>query len=239
MPQTWKPIPSLTAQQRYNLFDKVNLGDPDGCHLWDGTVNDAGYGIFMINRGRFRATRVIYFAVTGFDPEDSLLMHQCDNKLCVRFDHLALGTNEENMEEAKERGRFAVGTRNGAYTHPEKWKRGEEQKLSKLTNEKVIEARVLYSDGMKCEAVAQFLGVTLDIASKIIRGILWKHVGGPVVQGHLPKTGKREPYVKINQRIVNEVRSRKSHGDRVMEIASKLDISRASVYQILRGKGWQ
>lgn len=238
MPQDWKEIPALTDLQRFNLFEKVDIGDPDGCHLWTGTMSDSGYGIFMLQRGRFKATRVVYFAVTGIDPGPMLLRHTCDVKSCVRFDHLIPGTNDENMRDAVDRGRFASGKRNGAHTHPERMRRGEGQVLSKLKDEQVVEARKLYSGGMKCEAVAQHLGVTLDVASKIIRGILWKHVGGPVVSGSLPKTGKRDTYGVMNQEKADAIREDKQSGMDAMSIAAKYDVSRASVYKIIQKKRW-
>ncbi len=73
--------------------------------------------------------------------------------------------------------RLARGERSGSRLHPERLKRGEEQWAAKLTEAKIVELRTLYADGgMRQVDLAERFGVTQGIVSKIVRGVLWRHV---------------------------------------------------------------
>jgi hypothetical protein len=80
-----------------------------GCWFWiGGTVRD-GYG--SIGRGArgagvIRAHRLSWLIHYGEIPEGLNVLHKCDNPSCVRPDHLFLGTTADNMEDARNKGRW-------------------------------------------------------------------------------------------------------------------------------------
>lgn len=72
-----------------------------GCHEWHRSRNNKGYGVIHAE-GKLRlAHRVAWFAHYGEWPTKGLVVdHICENKACVRIEHLRLLTNSENIRRA-------------------------------------------------------------------------------------------------------------------------------------------
>jgi len=69
---------------------------PDGCHLWTGPPNGAGYGYFKLD-GRSLGVHVVACLFAGVDvPAGYEPDHLCLVKLCVRLEHLEVVTEVEN-----------------------------------------------------------------------------------------------------------------------------------------------
>ena len=90
------------------LWRKVRVV-PDGCWLWDGTVNNKGYGTISLGprtaARHLLVHRVSWFLHTGEWPTLNVL-HHCDTPRCVRPDHLFEGTQRDNMLDASAKGRI-------------------------------------------------------------------------------------------------------------------------------------
>lgn len=76
-----------------------------GCLLWLGATADTGYA--SIGRGgkRHYGHRLAYEMKKGPIPAGCLVMHTCDNRLCLNPDHLALGTDHKNAIDKEIKGR--------------------------------------------------------------------------------------------------------------------------------------
>jgi len=78
--------------------------DAEGCWLWTGTV--AGrYGQFLVFGKKVPANRVAYELFVGRATEKMHVCHRCDVPMCVRPDHLFLGTPSENVQDMVAKGR--------------------------------------------------------------------------------------------------------------------------------------
>lgn len=77
-----------------------------GCWLWLA-FQQHGYGRFHIsgNRSLKLAHRVSYVIHKGQIPKGMLVMHTCDNGLCVNPDHLVIGTQADNLADMRRKGR--------------------------------------------------------------------------------------------------------------------------------------
>jgi hypothetical protein len=96
------------------LWSHVTKGD--GCWEWNGYKSPSGYGIIATRGGGKmfeRVHRVSWRLVNGPIPIDMVILHTCDNRACVRPDHLQLGTQEENMKDMDRKQR-RVSNRHGA-----------------------------------------------------------------------------------------------------------------------------
>ena len=158
----------------------------ESCWLWTGPTNGR-YG--RIGR-RTYTHRYVYEATYGPIPEGMFVLHNCDTPLCVRPDHLRLGTAKENSRDAMNRGRIAKGDRHGTRlhpetvargwrhgtkTHPEAVSKGESRPAAKLTEGEVREIRLLAGRKSKA-AIARQYGVTPTVVRRIVRRQAWKHV---------------------------------------------------------------
>jgi hypothetical protein len=93
--------PSPEAVRRF--WAKVHRSD--GCWEWTGKRAN-GYGRFVTPPGRrmWGAHRFSWIVANGPIPDGLWVLHHCDNKPCVRPDHLFLGTHTDNMRDAWRKG---------------------------------------------------------------------------------------------------------------------------------------
>jgi endogenous inhibitor of DNA gyrase (YacG/DUF329 family) len=95
------------------FWEKVNMSGE--CWLWLAGCNASGYGWFRTSGLQGRAVlahRVAWELTNGPIPDGVELCHNCpggDNPLCVRPDHLWLGTHQENMADSARKGRHWKG----------------------------------------------------------------------------------------------------------------------------------
>ena len=87
------------------------------CDEWTGNRSPRGCGTFYVQGKAHRAHRVSYAAFVGPIPEGMSVCHRCDNRACVRPEHLFLGTDRENTHDAIAKGRFKKVTPLAPQTH--------------------------------------------------------------------------------------------------------------------------
>lgn len=76
----------------------ANVDKTDTCWVWTSNINSSGYGEFYAARNTTRlAHRLSWIDTNGSVPDGLELDHLCENKPCVRPDHLEAVTHQENM----------------------------------------------------------------------------------------------------------------------------------------------
>lgn len=80
------------------------------CWPWMGATNNQGYGVLAVYSGdkrqRVLAHRLSIVIATGADIDGRVVMHTCDNPLCVNPEHLRIGTQADNIRDALRKGRL-------------------------------------------------------------------------------------------------------------------------------------
>ena len=159
--KTARVLPSLPAEVRF--WRQVNK--TDGCWLWTGhPMKHGGYGaIGVIYGGKTRMIRAHRFSWeihNGPIPTGLCVLHSCDTPLCVRPDHLFLGTQQENLEDMRRKGR-------GHKLPP---LRGHEHPEAKLSFELACSVVAMVRGGTPYADIAKIMKCGIDTISRIATG---------------------------------------------------------------------
>jgi hypothetical protein len=147
------------------FFEKIAYGRSD-CWTWVGAVETGGYGYFPFENEK-KAHRVSYVLFSKKPiPAKKMVLHSCDNPPCVNPEHLFLGTQKDNMRDARAKGRLKLPPR----------KHGEENPMSKLKKQQVLEIKRLSKAGLSGRAICSIFKVSPMTISRILSGATWKKV---------------------------------------------------------------
>jgi hypothetical protein len=165
-----------------NVFgSKVDKNLGGGCWIWMGNRNPNNYGQFSVGpRGNFRRTGAHRFAwefTYGSIPDGLGICHRCDNPPCVRPDHLFLGDQLVNMQDAKAKGRISppplrYGDDHWTRARPDLLVVGENHGNAKLTDAQVLEIRATFKPGIRGQKAefARRFGVSATQIWRILAG---------------------------------------------------------------------
>ena len=70
----------------------------ESCWNWTACLNEAGYGMFNVNRQAKRAHRLSYIFHYSKDITNKELDHICRNRKCVNPEHLRTCNRKQNSE---------------------------------------------------------------------------------------------------------------------------------------------
>ncbi len=143
----------------------------DGCWEWTGTTYKNGYGQLKVSNKNARAHRLMWALVNGPIPAGLFVCHHCDNRRCLRPDHLFIGTVRDNAVDMTRKGR-------GYYQrHPERARRGIDNNKTKLTEAAVRDIRRAYQPGtVTLKDLGAQHGMHWSTIHRIVRGVTWKHL---------------------------------------------------------------
>lgn len=165
-----KMPPRQTIALEARFWSKVRKDGPEirpglgPCWLWTGAPKPNGYGNIGIGgrgNGTLYAHRLSWQMANGRDPGDLEVCHRCDVRLCVRPDHLFLGTQLDNMADMRTKGRAAIHERHGS---------------AKLTISEVAEIRARSNAGASRASLAREFGVSESTIRSVALHRDWRGV---------------------------------------------------------------
>ncbi len=198
-----------------------------------GVIGGLLYGKRLAPKGRrLLAHRVSWIMANGDIPESdeyhgSVILHTCDNPLCVNPAHLVLGTQKANVHDMLQKKRNVpvrpVGTKS---------------KRAKLTDEQVAEIR---ASDLGTVALAEKYGVGRHTIQRARYGRSYAEgeeastlLAGPRVRTGLK--GGSNPAAKLTDELVREIRSSSLSA---AKWAEKLGISAEAVGMARRRKTYK
>jgi hypothetical protein len=161
------------------------------CWLWTAAKSRDGYGVFGIGSKLTRSHRFAWVLTHGPIPHHdnyhgACVLHRCDTPACCRPDHLAIGTQTDNMRDMVTKGRngskthperVSRGDKHHSRTHPECRPRGEKHRRAKLTDDKVIQIRSMHAaKAATLKSMAHTFGVSLSLITQVVYRKIWRHI---------------------------------------------------------------
>jgi hypothetical protein len=164
----------VTSSDFWAVVDKAgpvpaHRSDLGACWVWTGGRSSTGYGRVRFESRSLYAHRVSFYFDRGRWPL-RLVCHHCDNRTCVRPDHLFEGTHKENFDDMVEKGRRV--------NNPH---RGELSGVHRLTTEQVLQIRSLAVTESRSSLAARF-GVSRRTIRRVALGTGWTHMGGSLAR---------------------------------------------------------
>ena len=140
-----------------------------GCWTRKAWRDKDGYSKYSFQSKPIPAHRFSWMLHYGSIPDGLVVMHNCDNPGCVRPDHLALGTQADNIRDRDRKGRtnrWAPGSR-----------QGEKSPRAILTEKDVLHIRSIpkHTHGYR-KALAEKFGVSRQAIDSIRCGTSWRHL---------------------------------------------------------------
>jgi len=150
-------LPRTFRARFWDNIEKPNGNN--GCWIWQGWVRPNGYGSITVDGISHMPHRLAYQLKYGEIPEGLMVLHSCNNRLCMNPTHLRIGYHQDNMDDMTRADRQAKGSRNGA---------------AKLTEDEVFEIKALLRRNVHTyKEIGDMYGMSRSAIKDIKTGRTW------------------------------------------------------------------
>jgi hypothetical protein len=147
---------------RARFWSKVDQsGGPEACWPWTGAVHPGRYGQSWFMGKKIRVHRKAFILTWGEISCELSVLHRCDNRICANPFHLFLGTQQDNLNDMKAKGRSS---------------RGEQRWNAKLSERDVQIIREEYTPRRGVLSLAARFDISPRQLRRVAAGGNWGHV---------------------------------------------------------------
>lgn len=205
----------------------VRNWDVQGSGCWNVRGATTGQGYVQIgSKKRILSHRAAYIAWNGPIPEGLVVRHTCDNRRCINPEHLILGTQKQNIQDAVDRGRLP---------------RGDEHHNALITGEIARDIVNQRNKGIGSSDLAKRYGISRTVVKGIVRGTMWAADTADIPR-NVPKwtgqSGGRNGSAKLDEHKVRQIVKEVTTGTSVKDLAEEYGVSYQTVWNIVKGKTW-
>lgn len=179
------------------------------CWEWLGSTT-SGYGTFSDGKQHL-AHKWIYEHTYGVLNKGQVIMHTCDNRKCVRLEHLVAGTHTENMQDMAAKGRNS--------------------KARKLDSTQVKQVWQMLNDGISSLKIAQEFNIAQSTVLDIGNRKSYTYID-------LPKLDLKSRAIKLTPEEVRKIRKLWVLNS-VSTLAKQFNISTTAIEAIIEGRTWK
>jgi len=201
------------SEKLVNRFTAKINKHANGCWEWAGNLLPNGYGAIQVNGRKESAHRLSYRIFIGHIPSGMYVCHHCDNKKCVKPDHLFVGSARDNAHDRAKKGRSAILV-------------GERNPAAKLTDMDRARLVAEYINGsVPLNHLAKRYGISMSRIFKLTS----KRRG---------RSGINNGRAKLTVKQVREIRLLIKNGESVAAVAHRYGVAWPQVKRIKTGEGW-
>ena len=186
----------------------------DNCWMWLGPTKPSGHGCLTADCLCQSAHRIAYRLFKAPIEKGKHIRHKCDNPPCVNPDHLLIGTHQDNMRDATERGRWQTGDQHWSRRMPEKVARGERHHSHT-------------KPGCMPSGDEHWTHRNREKARRNIQ----------YIRGHELR-GSKHHQAKLTEEIVTKLRKRAAQGAFFGHLAKEFAVSRSVIRDAVTGATW-
>lgn len=152
----------FTKNQIDRFYRSYSIDDNTNCWHWIAHKYKNGYGRMNVGKKQCLSHRFSWVLYGNNLQTGRVICHRCDNRDCVNPEHLFQGTQSDNLNDMKEKGRSCFGEKNG---------------MAKLPIRYVKLIRIIHRFGdFKISEIADFFNVSKSCVQSIVSRSKWKHI---------------------------------------------------------------
>lgn len=143
------------------------------CRIWNQGTNANGVPIISLSASERSQSvrRLAYRLIFGEIPAGQFVYVDCGNSLCISGKCMKCGSKSDYMRAASKAGAYSGPLISKVRADAARARAG-----TKLTMEKARQIRAERAAGLLLREIAAKHGVSMDIASKVARGLIWREL---------------------------------------------------------------